>query len=103
MGVNTPSDLSIFFELDDFAVPALYTAAGKRPVVISGIFDNPSATENITDFLDVVIPKPRFMCRTVDVPNCAEDDKIKIEGVAYTIRVVTNDGEGVTSMLLERD
>lgn len=103
MAIESALDLSAFFELDDFAVPALYTAAGKRAIVISGIFDNPSASQSVSDMIDVIIPQPRFTCRTVDVPNAAEADKIKINGKSYTIRIVTDDGEGVTTMMLERD
>lgn len=102
MGVNTASDLNTFFDLSDFGVQALYTAAGKRPVTISGLFDNPSASESLTDLMDVIVPKPRWQCRTVDTPNAAEGDKLKVEGTSYVVRVVTTDGEGITSMLMDR-
>lgn len=103
MAIESASDLLAFFTLDDFAVQAVYTAAGKRSLTISGLFDNPAASQSVSDMVDVVIPQPRFTCRTVDVPTISEGDKLKVSGIGYTIRVVTNDGEGVTTMMLERD
>lgn len=103
MSVESNDDLSIFFELDDFGTAAVYTKTNKRPITINGIFDNPHASITATDMMDVTIPKPSFVCRTVDIPNAAEGDNIKIRNVSYTIRVVATDGLGVTTLVMERD
>lgn len=103
MSVESDSDLSVFFDPSDFGTAASYTPAGKRPIQIPGLFDNPSASQSITDMMDIVVPQPRFVCRTADLPRAAEGDKINIKGIKYTVRVVTNDGEGVTSLMLEKD
>ena len=103
MGVESNDDLSIFFELDDFGTEAVYTQTNKRPIKINGIFDNPHASITATDMMDVTMPKPSFVCRTVDIPTAAEGDTIKINNVTYTVRVVATDGLGVTTLVMERN
>ena len=102
MGVESDSDLSDFFALDDFATTAEYTAIGKRVKIISGIFDNPQASRNATDMLNVTIPAPNFACRTVDVPNAADGDSMVINSTLYYVRVVLNDGTGVSTLIMEK-
>ena len=103
MGVESNDDLAIFFELDDFGTAAVYTQTNKRPITINGIFDNPHASVTATDMMDVTIPKPSYICRTVDIPTAAEGDTIKINSITYTVRVVATDGLGVTTLLMERN
>lgn len=103
MGVESNDDLSIFFELDDFGTEAVYTQTNKRPIKVNGIFDNPHASITATDMMDVTMPKPSFVCRTVDIPTAAEGDIIKINNVTYTVRVVATDGLGVTTLVMERN
>ena len=103
MGVESNDDLSIFFELDDFGTEAVYTQTNKRPIKVNGIFDNPHASITATDMMDVTMPKPSFVCRTVDIPTAAEGDTIKINNVTFTVRVVATDGLGVTTLVMERN
>lgn len=103
MGVESNDDLSIFFELDDFGTEAVYTQTNKRPIKVNGIFDNPHASITATDMMDVTMPKPSFVCRTVDIPTAVEGDTIKINNVTYTVRVVATDGLGVTTLVMERN
>jgi voltage-gated potassium channel Kch len=118
MAVETATELAIFFAVDDFGSAATYTPAGGggggggggpgpgpgagQAVTINGIFDNPQASRNATDMLDITIPAPQFVCRTSDVPNVAEGDSLVIGGVSYIIRVTLTDGTGVSTLLLER-
>lgn len=102
MGVESDSDLSDFFVLDDFATTAKYTAIGKTSKTIKGIFDSPQASRNATDMLDVTIPATQFVCRTVDAPNAADGDAIVIKSVSYYVRVVLTDGTGVSTLILEK-
>jgi hypothetical protein len=103
MAVESSDDLAIFFELDDFGTPAVYTQTNKRPITINGIFDNPHASITATEMMDVTIPKPSFVCRTIDIPTAAEGDTIKINNVTYTVRIVATDGLGVTTLMMERN
>ena len=102
MGVESDSDLSDFFVIDDFAITAKYTAIGKTAKTIKGIFDNPQVSINASDMLDVTIPSPKFVCRTVDVPNAAEGDAMVINSTSYYVRVVLNDGTGVSTLIMEK-
>lgn len=102
MGVESAKDILDFFEVDDFADKATYTAIGGSPVIVKGIFDAPQASRNATDMMDITIPAPQFVCRTVDVPNAADGDSITIRSVSYYVRVVLTDGTGVSTLLLEK-
>ena len=51
----------------------------------------------------VAIQQPRFLCRTDDVSSATEGDAITILGVAYTIRIVQDDGTGMTTFVLEKN
>lgn len=102
MAVESAADLLDFFVLDDFADSATYTPVGGAATTIQGIFDNPQASRNATDLMDITIPAPQFVCRTVDVPNAADGDAIVIRTVSYNVRVVLTDGTGVSTLLLER-
>lgn len=102
MGVESQDDILDFFEIDDFAEKAVYTVLSGSPVTIKGIFDNPQASRNATDMLDITIPAPQFVCRTVDVPNAGDGDSITIRSVPYYVRVVLTDGTGVSTLILEK-
>lgn len=100
--IESDADLLNFLVLDDFAETATYTPLGGAAATIQGIFDAPQASRNITEMMDVTIPAPQFVCRTVDVPNAADGDSISIRSVSYYIRVVINDGTGISTLLLEK-
>lgn len=102
MGVETAADILDFFELDDFADTATYTAVGGSPASVLGIFDAPQASRGATDLMDITIPSPQFVCRTADVPSAADGDEIVIRSIAYTVRVVLTDGTGVSTLILEK-
>lgn len=102
MAVETADDILDFFALDDFAETATYMplAGGARSV--QGIFDAPQASRNATDMMDITIPAPQFVCRTADVPSAADGDSLVIRSVTYYVRVVLDDGTGVSTLILER-
>jgi hypothetical protein len=102
MGVESAADILDFFELDDFADTATYTPVGGSASSVLGIFDAPQANRNATDLMDITIPSPQFVCRTADVPAAADGDEIIIRAVTYTVRVVLNDGTGVSTLVLEK-
>lgn len=95
-------DLDDFFSLDDFGTAATYTQAGGIPVTVNGIFDNPQASRNATEMLDVTMPSPQFVCRSADVDGISEGDNLRIGTVNYTVRVILSDGLGVTTMMMEK-
>ena len=102
MGVESAADILDFFEVDDFADTATYTAVGGSAVSVLGIFDEPQASRGATEMVDVTIPSPQFVCRTADVPAAADGDEIVIRAIAYNVRVVLTDGTGVSTLILEK-
>ena len=102
MAVETPLDILDFFALDDFAEAATYTPLAGSARSVQGIFDAPQASRNATDMMDITIPAPQFVCRTADVPSAADGDSLVIRSVTYYVRVVLDDGTGVSTLILER-
>ena len=102
MAIEDADYLADFFSLDDFGTAATYTPAGGSASTVNGIFDNPQASRTASEMMDVTMPSPQFVCRTVDVANVAEDDALVVNSVPYVIRVVLTDGTGVTTMMLEK-
>lgn len=102
MGIESTDDLLDFFEVDDFADVATYKVTGKPNKSVKGIFDNPQASRNATDMIDITIPSPQFVCRTTDVPNAADGDTLVIRSTNYYVRVVLTDGTGVSTLILEK-
>jgi len=101
MAVETATELAIYFDADDFGVAASYTPQGGSATTINGIFDNEVFEVEAGGEVAVAMEQPRFACRTSDVSSAAEGDAININSQNYTIRVVQNDGTGVTVLVLE--
>ena len=103
MAVETASERAIFFEADDFAVTASYTPQGGSATNINGIFDNEFFEADAGGTIGIAIQRPRFVCQTSDVSSAREGDAITINSVAHTIRIVQDDGTGVTTLVLEQN
>ena len=92
---------------DDVALPILNEVVlitrSVASVDISGIFDNEFIEVDAGGTVGVAIQQPRFLCRTSDVSSATEGDAITILGVAYTIRIVQDDGTGMTTLVLEKN
>jgi hypothetical protein len=102
MAFESYDDLGDFFGLDDFAMQAKFIKVGKPVKIIQGIFDNPQVARGMSESLEITIPMPKFMCRTADIPAAEDGDKLKIGQIEYYIRVEVNDGEGVSTLYLEK-
>ena len=103
MAVETATELEIFFSADDFGVTATYTPLGGSSSSVKGIYDHEFYEAEAGGTVGVAIEQPIFTCRTSDVVNAAEGDALVINSVNYTIRVVHDDGTGVTVLALEED
>lgn len=101
MGVESASDLLDFFDDDDFAVTAYFTPVGGARTEIKGIFEDPQASQRVGNMVDVTIPSPLFICRTVDIDADAEGDALVIGSTTYEIAAVMTDGTGVSRCMLE--
>ena len=103
MAVESADDRAIFFDVDDFGTAATYTPAGGSAETVNGIFDNDFVEVDAGGGVGVALQQPRFLCRTADVSAAAEGDAIVINTVAYTVRIVQDDGTGITTLVLEKD
>ena len=101
MAVETASDRLIFLDVDDFGTTASYTVQGGSAADVKGIFDNEHIEVDATGSVGVSIQEPRFLCRTSDVSSATEGDAITINSINYKIRVVQDDGTGITNLVLE--
>jgi hypothetical protein len=96
MAVETDTERAIFVEVDDFAVAATYNGG-----TVNGIFDKEYLELDSGGSVAFAINQPRFVCRTSDVSDAADGDSITISGTSYVIRVVQDDGTGMTTLVLE--
>lgn len=102
MAVETADDRAIFVGTDDFGVAATYTPSGGAGVSINGIFDNDFIEIDAGGGVGVAMQQPRFHCRTADVSSAAEGDALVVDSVNYIIRIVQDDGTGMTMLVLEK-
>lgn len=96
MAVETDIERAIFVEIDDFAVAATYNGG-----TVNGIFDKEYLELDSGGSVAFAVNQPRFVCQTSDVSSAAEGDAIVISGTNYVIRVVQDDGTGMTTLVLE--
>lgn len=102
LSTQLTSDLSDFFDTDEFAVAGLYSAladAGTHPTdatTINGIFD-----EKYVEINGMGSVRPTFTCATSDVSDASDGAKITIDSTVYTVRSPQQDGTGVTMLILE--
>lgn len=121
MAVETADDLAVFFNTNDFGVAAskdrdnlllengfsLLAEDGSQILFsdgssVNGIFDNDFVEVDAGGGVGFALQQPRFVCRTADVSTTVEGDSISINSVNYTIRIVQDDGTGVTTLVLEK-
>jgi hypothetical protein len=100
MAVETADDRLVM--LADFGVTATYTPVGGQASSVVGIFDNAYEAVDAGGNVPIALTQPHFTCRTADVPNAADGDALVVSGVSYIIRVVMQDGTGISDLLLEK-
>jgi hypothetical protein len=103
MAVESATDRAIFVGVDDFGVAATYTPSGGASSTVNGIFDNDFIEVDAGGGVGVALQQPRFHCRTADVSSASEGDALVVSGVNYTIRIVQDDGTGMTMLVMEKD
>lgn len=103
MAVESATDRAVFVDTDDFGVAATYTPSGGVAATVNGIFDNDFIEVDAGGGVGVALQQPRFHCRTADVSTAAEGDAITINSVAHTVRIVQDDGTGMTMLVLEKN
>lgn len=93
-------DLSVFLNVDEFAVDAVinFSAGGSRSVV--GIFDDPYLNAEIGEY-SMDNSDPRFLGRESDFAGADRGDTLTIGGVTYDILTgPQSDGVGMSILKL---
>lgn len=82
--------LSEFFDSDDFAIAAVYSAA-----TVYGLFDH-----EFVVMQGIEGERPIFMCAEADVTGIAHGDTILINATTYTVIGLQPDGHGAITLIL---
>jgi hypothetical protein len=103
MAIPFLTDLASIMNVNEFAISVTYSRnGGLGTSVISGIFDNETMPVEVGGVVSVHQEQPRFTCRTADIPNISEEDKIIFSATTYVVRAWIHDGTGVTVLQLEK-
>ena len=97
--VETASDRLIM--LSDFGEDVVFTPVGGNASTIKAIFDNVYQSVEAGGTVGFALTQPKIMVRTTDVPSIAEGDNINLRSTDFTVRVVMQDGTGMTEIGLE--
>jgi len=103
MAVESADDRAVFIDVDDFGSAGTFTPSGGSASTVNGIFDNDFIEVDAGGGIGVALQQPRFHCRTADVSSAADRDAIVVGEVQYTIRILQDDGTGMTMLVLEKD
>lgn len=97
MSAETDADRLAFFDLDDFAVCAVWKDDNANVKGnVKGQFRN-----EFVDALNVESQTPTFQCRASDISGIANGHTMTIDSTDYTVYVKQPDGTGVTTLILE--
>lgn len=100
--VESATDLSDFFDTDEFALAASYTVTGGSAATVNGVFDEGFVAVDVGGQVQVANVQPQFQCATSDVSAADKGDAITVNSVSYTVAEVQADGTGLTTLILER-
>ena len=103
MAVESADDRAVFVDVDDFGSAATYTPSGGSAKHGQRHFRQRLHRSRCRRRKGVALQQPRFHCRTADVSSAAGGDALVVGGVNYTIRIVQDDGTGMTMLVLEKD
>lgn len=102
MAVETADDRLLM--LADFGVSVAYTySSGAGTKTITGIFDNQYEAVDTGGGVAFAMQQPKLTVRTSDVQGATDGDQVVIDGVDYFVRVIMQDGTGITELMLEVD
>nr|BAR35090.1 hypothetical protein [uncultured Mediterranean phage uvMED] len=99
MSVETASDRLLM--ISDFGETVSFIPNVGATVNIKGIFDNTYHAVDAGGTVDFVAVQPRLTVRSSDVENAAEGDEFVIRGLLYDVKILMDDGTGITEVALE--
>lgn len=99
MPVESASDRLLM--LTDFGENVSFVPSFGTSVVIKGIFDNTYHAVDAGGSVNFVSVEPRLTVRSSDIPNAQEGDEFIIRGILYDVKIIMDDGTGITEIALE--
>jgi hypothetical protein len=106
LAADLTTDLSIFFNDDEFAVEATYTPGVGSPVTFKAIFDDGYSGSNPFE-VEIDTTAPQALAKTSDVSGYAIGTALTIGGATYYITAKHKDppagGPGTTVLLLSTE
>lgn len=89
-----------FFEIDDITTDVIATILGT-PKTIKGIFDKAFKLVDIST--GVESSTPAVTCKTEDIEGIKHNNAVTINSVGYRVSGITDDGTGITILLLSEN
>ncbi len=103
MAIESAADRSVFLGVDDFGISVTYTPIVGSAVSLNGIFDSGYEEVDLPGSIDVslALSRSRLVVRTADLPSAAADgDAVTVSSVAYVVKILAADGEGMTELIM---
>ena len=90
--------------LQDWGIDATYLRDKRYGTekTIKVIFDNEVEEFDAGGTTTFHVEQPRILCRTSDVDEISEGDDLTIDSVKYTVLIASPDGQGFTTIRLEK-
>jgi len=99
------TDLDVFINLDEFAIPVVYNSPKNSIVgkVINGIFTDEFEVDSPGTEISVQSLAPVVRVKTLDIPNekVRPGDFVTIKSIDYVIKDDQPDGTGITDLILK--
>ncbi len=99
MPVETASDREIL--IADFGESVTFMPELGVSTSIKAIFDNAYEAVDAGGTMQVQMVSPRLTVRTQDISNIVEGDAFNVRNTIYIVRVIMEDGTGITELALE--
>lgn len=96
------SDLTTFFDTNEFAVSAIYNGKEFGTKTVKVIFDNEDGQVDLADG-QVIDSRPEVMAIATDFPNIANGHTLHISGTTYNVKEFYRDQKGTMRIVLGVD
>lgn len=93
--METRDDLARY--LEDFGIEVTRASGAS----FAAIFDHEEDERVMDGEVRVIAGQPMLTCRTADVTGLNRGNELRIDGVTYSIRYITGDGSGMTTIYLQ--
>ncbi len=105
MAIESAADRAVFFDTDDFAVSVTWTLAAGGDTTLAVIVDDSFEETDLPVVGDASLAQARLFIAvaTADLPTgAAAGDTVTLDAVNYDVKVIEDDGTGVTNVQADR-